>query len=725
MADFCTCDEFAMDDREDSFGFISTDAPFPIPVDLGGTGADNVLGAQKNLGLLTNKNSVTLWAVGAINSTSGANSTSTTRLRTSAYIGKGVKQLIVESGYRYLVFAYDSSGTYVGIWNGSTFVKSVNWRTVDTDLTALPDYNYRIVLARDPDSGAMTTDLALNLVMLASTDASLTISGEAADAGAVNERAILYRRQLLSTDLLDDITENGTYAAVQSAIVADAPTGYPFAMLLFGNISNRKAEIIVNRVGSLYVRFRYGSEWGTWEEYAKRTYVDKAADELRAAIERVGDYERITPENIGVANVIRRAYQLVKLSYVPLNPIPNFGTRIIPKDVEFEGVPYSSPRPENLFVPNAVSIETYMTAAKNPNSYLYKRRLNIPGYSGHCYYGSVCSAFAAWCYGIDDTLPTTVSFATYPGFTELPAAQQNYENVKLGDLLNKPDVHLVIVTDLWRNRFGELAFVELSEEINTGNAKSISTIYSIDKITQLIGSGYKIYRFDNIAGVQYSPSAFVHVDASETTEPVYNDVIIPRRGDKANWHYGEDVVIDVFDDSFTGYELENTLTSTTTTGTISGAVITLQNLAAGNYRLRATGSTNSEYVYFNVISTVGTRYEVQSGRTVKVTPTISRGTPASVAFCCNNPARGADNLAIRSFHVFTAQELANGYATVTAPAASSTIAPDDKWLLRCMYKTEFGLYSGQLTEVPVASTGSTVTEVGYVRSAYIEDYNNG
>lgn len=53
MSDFCTCDEFAMDDREDSFGFLSTDAPFPLPVDLGGTGADNAADARDILGLGT------------------------------------------------------------------------------------------------------------------------------------------------------------------------------------------------------------------------------------------------------------------------------------------------------------------------------------------------------------------------------------------------------------------------------------------------------------------------------------------------------------------------------------------------------------------------------------------------------------------------------------------------------------------------------------------------
>lgn len=51
MDDFCLCDEFSMDDRGDSFGFMQTDAPFPLPVGLGGTGAANAADARENLGI--------------------------------------------------------------------------------------------------------------------------------------------------------------------------------------------------------------------------------------------------------------------------------------------------------------------------------------------------------------------------------------------------------------------------------------------------------------------------------------------------------------------------------------------------------------------------------------------------------------------------------------------------------------------------------------------------
>lgn len=434
------------------------------------------------------------------------------------------------------------------------------------------------------------------------------------------------------------------------------------------------------------------------------------------------EFSRDIPENIGVANVIRRAYQVVKAAFTAESDIPHFGDTIIKEGADYIGIPYSSVRPENLYVPNCVSIESFMTAAKNPNSYLYTRRMNIPGYSGHCYVGSVCSSFVAWCYGIDDTLPTTVSFASYPGFNKLDPEHQNWKSIKLGDAIIKSDLHIYIVTDVYRNRFGEVAYVELSEETRAGNSKARSTTYYRDKVTELISSGYSIYRYSGIENVTYDESPWVHVDASEIKEPMCNDSIIPRRGDKANWHYGEDVVIDIMKTGFTGYELTNESTSTTTTGSVSGSVITLSNLAIGSYKLRLTGTSNSDWVYFDVIRTAGTTFEVQSGRHVKVTPATINGEIGSVAFCSNNPNNGADHLAVRSFHVFTDAEKGAGYAIVAAPDADSDYAVNDVWYMRCMYKTRFGIYSGELTLVDVTSTGTIVTETDYALSPYIENY---
>lgn len=437
----------------------------------------------------------------------------------------------------------------------------------------------------------------------------------------------------------------------------------------------------------------------------------------------VSDFVPEMPETVGQANVLRRAAQVVEIPFTTAAVLPYFSNHDLAEDTDTAGIPYSSVRPEALFVPNCVSFHAFMTASLNPNSYLYKKKLAIPNYSGRTYYGSVCSSFVAWCYGIDDVVPTTISFDTYPGFEALPAAQQDVQSLKLGDMLNKSGSHIVIVTGIYRNKYGNICYVEVSEETSVKNvwkARSILRSASYVKSSYL-NSGFKIFRYSEIDDVTYEPSPWVHLDVTETAEPVYNTLLYPRRGDKANWPAGSDVEIDIIGEhSYTSYEYTELDTSVTETGTVSGTVITLPNCPVGRYKLRLTdGNNTSGYVYFDVIETAGTTFEVLTVRKVDVTWQTSLGTPASISFCCSVEGQ-SDYLATHAFHILTDEEIAAGHAVVDAPPANATIAANDIWLMKVMYKTEFGLYSGQQTAVQVTTLG-TVTETAYVESDCIVD----
>ena len=435
------------------------------------------------------------------------------------------------------------------------------------------------------------------------------------------------------------------------------------------------------------------------------------------------NYAQDTPENQGQANVLKRAAQVIKIPFEALAELPYFSNHNLAEGTDTTGIPYSSVRPEGLYVPNSVSFHSFITASKNPNSYLYKKKLAIPEYSGRTYYGSVCSSFVAYCYGIDEVIPTTISFDTYPGFTQLPEAQQNVQSLKLGDMLNRSAHHIVIITGLFRNKYGNICYVEASEETSTSGVwKARSALYTAQRIKEkYFDSSYLAYRYDNIADVTYEASPWVHIDESEFSTPVWNENIVPRRGDKANWPAGSDVVIDVLTQGdYTDYEYENIDTSDVVSSTIPGDVITLSSLDPGRYKMRLKENSNySSYIYFDVIETAGTTFEVQSDRKVKVTWSTSLGTASSINFCVSNEGT-SDYMAVHAFHVLTSEEITAGYAIVNAPTANATLAPSDVWLMKVMYKTEFGLYSGQLTEVQVTSIG-TVTESDYSESDVIVD----
>ena len=192
----------------------------PLPVSQGGTGATTVGNARIKLGLGTaaladlddtltisgaaanakavgdvvffDSNKVSLWQQGAISSSTGGHSSSTTRIRTIGYLGKGVKKISVNDGFRYILFAYDDTGTYIGTWNGTAFTKSGNWRTENLDLMSLPDYNFRITFAHVVDAAISPAD-ATNAHLISVTDNTLSVAGGAADAEATGViREILY-----------------------------------------------------------------------------------------------------------------------------------------------------------------------------------------------------------------------------------------------------------------------------------------------------------------------------------------------------------------------------------------------------------------------------------------------------------------------------------------------------------------------------------------------------
>lgn len=106
------------------------------------------------------------WVAGAIGSSNGRGTASTTRLRTSSFIPDNITSIDVESGYRYTLPAYDkSTEEYIGMYNGSSFAKSASWITGSVDLSEFSSYIFKICLARNPDSGDMTTDEKSKIIL--------------------------------------------------------------------------------------------------------------------------------------------------------------------------------------------------------------------------------------------------------------------------------------------------------------------------------------------------------------------------------------------------------------------------------------------------------------------------------------------------------------------------------------------------------------------------------
>lgn len=147
----------------------------------------------------------TLWGDGGISSKTGQDAPTTTRIRTTSYLSKGVKWIEPKDGYMYALYAYNS-GTFVGIYNGAGFVTgSIPFQTTKINLDTLADYDLRVVAAKT-DSSKITRAEGINsVVWYSTTDSTLSYPYVPADAKAVG----LFKRSTKINPVLQFMCRDG------------------------------------------------------------------------------------------------------------------------------------------------------------------------------------------------------------------------------------------------------------------------------------------------------------------------------------------------------------------------------------------------------------------------------------------------------------------------------------------------------------------------------------
>lgn len=493
-----------------------------------------------------------------------------------------------------------------------------------------------------------------------------------------------YRSAYNSAVDLDTITSIGTYQLSSTSASSETyhrPTQNNAVLIVTGPNTARLAQLYVDiDRNQLYNRSRIDGVWSAWKTY----------------LSEMEDMHDI-PENIGVYNVIRRAYQMTTIQFTPLATLPN-QSEDMEAGTQYTGIPYSSTRVEQLYVPNAVSIETFMTAMQNPNSYLYTRVSTAP--NSKTYYGSVCSTMVAYCYGIDNVIPTTLSFNSYPGFDVLPDNAQNPQGLKLGDMLNDPGNHIVIVTDIIRDKRGTVKEFQVAEAwIPLCRTRRYTPAQMQSKY---FDTGYVAHRYAYVDTIPFTPSQWVNVLSSDPVNPQWNHTIMPRRGDYANWRYGEDVEFDISNDgNYTDYVVINLTTEQQAyTGAVA-SLISLSSVPAGKYEIYLTdGVNNSDPAYFTVQNPQITYTADGNGNVVVSWDAYSFGEAASFIWVTNRPGHAGHN-ATRAFHILTSEEKTLRSCTVTPPEDASESATDGVWGMRMMFKTEYGLFASDIEHVEV------------------------
>ena len=407
--------------------------------------------------------------------------------------------------------------------------------------------------------------------------------------------------------------------------------------------------------------------------------IDDVASHIKVRILNSDNaYASDVPQNNGALNAILNIKQMAEIRYDPKRNIPQQNGDL-DANVEQTGIPYSSTRPESLFVPNNVSFHTYMTAVQNPNSYLYTVDLGELGNeNGHTYYGAVCSTTAGYALGI------VPNYSTHQ-WTEIDGMEliepQSVYNLALCDTI-VGNGHVVTVTDIKRNKRGKVCFITITEAISPVVR---STDYTPEQLVERFpASTNKYCRYKKLCDVKHMQSPFVAVEDEKPQSVVYNTAIIPRKGDKANWLVGTDVEIDVLEQgTYTAVEIYKDGAPYTTKSIAS--VITLSGLGYGSYKARLTdGTSTSDWCYWMMVDAVSTATPTGADGKVNVTFSAHNATPLWVQW-----ANGTHNGTVYVNEI-SAAEASAGSATVAHTAGSFKV--------RVAFKTEYGIIHSALPD---------------------------
>lgn len=267
------------------------------------------------------------------------------------------------------------------------------------------------------------------------------------------------------------------------------------------------------------------------------------------------------PVSHGVENALKRARQMVELSWIPQRMIPSGYIFYTPTDKKYvdawmpahfprKGVIYSSVRKHCKFVGSNVSLETYMTALDNPNSVLYTRPQHGMGRSMFSYYGIVCSAFASYVC----QLPYPMACAGWPTMEGVsPVDSTELENLQLCDLVLSAG-HIAVITEILRDLDGKVQRISVSESVPPCCR---CTAFTPEQFRGYwLEGGYRVWRYAGIHDVTYTPNPYVHLEDDPWLEiPARNTTFMADYGNKANYQLGESVEFSIFEQGWETVEI--------------------------------------------------------------------------------------------------------------------------------------------------------------------------
>ncbi len=237
-------------------------------------------------------------------------------------------------------------------------------------------------------------------------------------------------------------------------------------------------------------------------------------------------------------NIVLRARQMAEVEWTPLKDryswggndssyVNNntYGSSVVSTDgtktagyfkagETYRGVPYAQ-AVYTGYVGWDLSLSYFVKAVNNSSSEFYT------GYSKYSrtapYYGSDCSGFVSWAWQTPyrRTCTSLLQDSKYIG--------RSVNLLKVGDSLNNPNSHVVLVTDIGYDSRGNIVAVEITEQTPAKMrvtcygeqipGKYYDNVRSLSSLTSYyFNGGYSIYRRYLATDVSYTPSDAVDLD---------------------------------------------------------------------------------------------------------------------------------------------------------------------------------------------------------------------
>ena len=204
-----------------------------------------------------------------------------------------------------------------------------------------------------------------------------------------------------------------------------------------------------------------------------------------------GTKKKVHAATTNQKNIVARADYMYNSTWVCKKSISGWRGNYTFYAGERYHLPYAWPVTTGAYIGYGVSVDDFLTAAANSDSVFYTNQSYYDGasYSYSTYYGSDCSSFVSWCWGISrNTTYGIPNQSTYIG--EATVNNCTY-SLQLGDALNSND-HVVLVSDLKYDSNGAITQIEITEQTPPQMKRSY---YTPSELSSKYYGSYSIYRY--------------------------------------------------------------------------------------------------------------------------------------------------------------------------------------------------------------------------------------